>query len=113
MAKKSSARTGETKVTRIKASDGTRTPARPLAKDPITKEKRTDLTSDEGLRNPLSGVLGYFTGAWNELRQVRWPNRSATWSMTGALLLFTGFFVVFILLLDAGFKYLFQILLGK
>lgn len=57
-------------------------------------------------------IGGYFKGAWFELRQVRWPNRKATWSLTGAVLLFTGFFVVLILLLDVLFKYLFELILG-
>jgi preprotein translocase SecE subunit len=54
----------------------------------------------------------YLKGAWVELRQVRWPTRGATWSLTGAVLLFTGFFVVMVLLLDAGFKFLFEKILG-
>jgi preprotein translocase subunit SecE len=61
---------------------------------------------------PFVMIGGYFKGAWFELRQVRWPNRKATWSLTGAVLLFTGFFVVLILLLDVLFKYLFELILG-
>lgn len=61
---------------------------------------------------PLALTGGYFKGAWVELKQVRWPTRQATWSLTGAVLAFTAFFVVLILLLDAGFKLLFEKLLG-
>lgn len=61
----------------------------------------------------LSGIGGYFKGAWVELRQVRWPTRRATWGLTGAVLLYSAFFVLVILLLDAGFKYLFELILGK
>lgn len=61
----------------------------------------------KGLK-PLVSIGGYFKGAWFELRQVRWPNRKATWSLTGAVLLFTGFFVVLILLLDVLFKFIFE-----
>jgi len=61
---------------------------------------------------PLFAIGGYFKGAWFELRQVRWPNRKATWSLTGAVLVFTSFFVVLILLLDLLFKYLFELILG-
>jgi preprotein translocase SecE subunit len=64
------------------------------------------------LLKPLVMFGEYFKGAWFELRQVRWPNRRATWSLTGAVLLFTGFFVVLILLLDVLFKYLFGLILG-
>ena len=63
-------------------------------------------------KNPFRAIAGYFVGAWQELKQVRWPNRSATWGMTLALLAFTAFFVALILLLDALFKYIFQLILG-
>ena len=57
--------------------------------------------------------IGYFKGAWIELKQVRWLDRKSTWGMTFAVVLFTLFFVVLILLLDAGFKYLLILLLNK
>lgn len=58
-------------------------------------------------------IGGYFKGAWVELRLVRWPNRRATWSLTAAVLAYSAFFVLLVLLLDAGFKYLFELILGK
>ena len=71
--------------------------------------------SGKGVRGAgaFRGIGGYFKGAWVELRQVRWPNRRATWSLTGAVLLYSAFFVVLVLLLDAAFKYLFELILGK
>lgn len=57
---------------------------------------------------PLAAIGEYFKGAWYELRQVRWPNRRATWSLTGAVLLFTGFFIALILLLDVLFQFIFN-----
>ena len=59
-------------------------------------------------RNPLRALGDYFKGAWYELKQVRWPTRSATWSMTAAVLLFTLILAVLILLLDVGFNCLFE-----
>ena len=56
--------------------------------------------------------VGYFRGAWQELRQVRWPSRAQTWYLTAAVIIFTGFFVALVLLLDALFKYLFNLLIG-
>jgi preprotein translocase SecE subunit len=106
-----------TKVTRIRASDDTKTKKAVAPK----KEKRETVPKGVGTtrRNPLRkagtpfmAIGTYFKGAWYELKQVRWPDRGATWGMTGALLGFTAFFVVFILLLDALFKYLFQLILG-
>lgn len=65
-------------------------------------------------KKPLSifvKIGGYFKGAWIELRQVRWTNRRATWGMTLAVIAFTLFFTILIILLDAGFKELFKIIL--
>ena len=56
----------------------------------------------------LRKIGGYFAGAWNELSQVRWPNRKATWSLTVAVILFTVFIMVFILLLDNFFGWVFE-----
>lgn len=83
-----------------------------------TKEKSSN--SDKKKRGvlgyllvPFTGTWGYVKGSWKELRQVRWPNRSATWSLTLAVLLFTLFFVIIIVLLDYGFNYLFREVLLK
>lgn len=57
-------------------------------------------------------IIGrYFKGSWAELKQVRWPTRHATWSMTGAVILFTGLFLGLIILLDAGFDLLFKLII--
>jgi len=97
-------------VTRIKATDSVK-PDKETAKAAVkTASERASKTSR--FRNPFGPIGGYFAGAWYELKQVRWPNRKATWSMTAAMLAFTSFFVVLVLLLDALFKYLFDIILG-
>lgn len=118
----------ETRVTRITASESEKKPsnvkqAMAMARDaraskkPASKKKAKAPVDDERrerrrARNPLSAMLGYFKGSWYELRQVRWPDRRSTWSMTGALLAFTAFFVVFVILIDMAFKYLFKLLIG-
>lgn len=51
---------------------------------------------------------GYLAGAWNELRQVRWPDRKATWSLTLAVILFSVFFAGIILSLDYLYNELFR-----
>jgi len=103
----------ETKVTRIKASDDApstkKADAKPLkavAKTPkAPKQKR-------GILKPFRVFGGYFKGAWQELKQVRWPTRGATWSLTLAVLLFTLFIGVIIVLLDLLFNYLFNLVIG-
>lgn len=59
-------------------------------------------------KQPSRGLLGYFKNSWRELRLVRWPNRKSTWGMTLAVLIFSGFFMLVILGLDAGFEFLFK-----
>ena len=59
----------------------------------------------------LRPIGRYFKGSWQELMQVRWPNRMATWSLTGAVILFTAIFMLLIVLLDAGFDALFNLIL--
>lgn len=99
--------TSATKVTRITASDSV-SPAVKTTK--ITQEPSQSKKTNR--KNPIVAIAGYFAGAWYELRQVRWPNRKATWGLTLAVLIFTAFFMVLILLLDALFKYLFELILG-
>lgn len=99
-------------VTRIKASSDTSTKK---TKKTAAEPKAAVSTSSRSpfiMLRPFVALGRYFKGAWVELRQVRWPTRGATWSLTGAVLLFTGFFVVMVLLLDAGFKFLFEMILG-
>lgn len=78
-----------------------------------TESKSMPKRNKKGVLRMLAAIGGYFKGAWIELRQVRWPNRRATWGMTIAVLIYTAIFVLIILLLDAGFKYLFDLMLGK
>ncbi len=110
-------------VTRIKAtSSKSATSAASDATSVVAKKAKKTTSAAKVANVPVKSLLGkifhplillggYFKGAWAELRQVRWPNRQATWSLTAAVLLFTGFFTLLILLLDAGFKYLFELLL--
>ncbi|HET6747285.1 MAG TPA: preprotein translocase subunit SecE [Candidatus Saccharimonadales bacterium] len=113
MAKGKAAKKNEATVVRVSAKDDGKKKTKKIeeavvaapAVAPVEKKR------EKGV-NPIIAIGGYFKGAWQELKQVRWPNRQATWSMTAALLGFTAFFVVLILLLDALFKYVFQLILG-
>ena len=76
--------------------------------------KRVGKKSDAGLSRDvkapgwLKAIGGYFTGSYKELRQVKWPSRRATWSLTFAVIVFTVALVVLILALDYGFDQLFK-----
>ena len=102
----------KTKVTRIKADEPSAKPKKAAKPAAASKVKAAKAKPARAKRQRSYGIFGkiggYFKGAWFELRQVHWPTRSATWGLTGAVLLFSAFFVVFITLLDAGFKYVFE-----
>lgn len=96
------------KVTRITAVDDAPKKASKPTKG--TKSKAVSETTDK--KNVFARIGGYFTGAWYELRQVRWPNRKATWALTLAVILFSLFFVALIVLLDTFFKWIFEIIIA-
>lgn len=105
-------------MTRITASDTEKvvTKIAPIKTEKATSVKEKKQSNKQhpikSIATPFIALGTYFKGAWYELQQVTWPNRKATWSLTAALLAFTLFFVVMILLLDALFKYLFELILG-
>lgn len=117
--KASSSENGEN-VVRIKAAPSNKAAkTEKVAEAPVAAPEKPVKTKKnrggKGVRGAgaLRAIGGYFKGAWAELRQVRWPNRRATWGLTGAVILYSAFFVVLVLLLDAAFKYLFELILGK
>jgi preprotein translocase subunit SecE len=105
----------KTRVTRIRATDTktekTKTEKTAPSKSQTAVKVPRQKPSFGKAARPFVLMGGYFKGAWQELREVRWPDRRATWSMTGALLGFTAFVVTLVLLLDALFKYLFELIL--
>ena len=125
------------KITRIKASDGPRNekPAGQIDEPPITrkkvvlkdkksekakklaeKAKKVESSKPEGkkvfiLFRPFVALGRYLRDAWREIRQVRWPNRKATWKMVLAVLIYTALFVIIISLLDLFFTWLFSLII--
>jgi preprotein translocase subunit SecE len=87
----------------VKKKNTTNTPA-----SGATKAKQSGKSALKNAAKPAMSIGQYFKGSWDELRQVRWPNRRATWSLTAAVLIYSAFFTVLILLLDAGFQLLFK-----
>lgn len=105
----------DTKVTRIKASDPSPKKISKPSRSPDLTKATSKTTTKKRMRisaGPLTRLVNYVKGSWYELSQVRWPDRRATWGMTGALIVFTAFFVVVIILLDAAFSYLFKLIIG-
>ena len=77
-----------------------------------TKTAASKPKNSKSRRNPLNTVAGYFRGAWQEIKQVRWPDRRSTWGMVGALIVFTAALFLVIILLDYGFAWLFKLIMG-
>lgn len=63
------------------------------------------------LARPFVALGCYIRDSWREIRRVRWPNRKATWKMTGAVLAYCIAFMVFIVLLDSFFTWLFGLII--
>lgn len=106
MAQKGKA-SSKTTVRRIKATDDAPKKEKTTVKKATkTKSKVTSPATKITKKTSDRGTLtGYFKGAWEELKLVRWPTRSATWAMTAAVIVFTAVFIVLILLLDAAFNW--------
>lgn len=46
----------------------------------------------------------YLVDSFNEIQKVTWPSRREAWRLTLAVFLFSGIFMVMILLVDSVFK---------
>lgn len=79
-----------------------------LTKKRAEKVEKVPREKKSGKTNILRRIGGYFKGAWIELRQVHWPNRKQTWSLTLAVLLFSVLFGAMIFAIDALFVWLFN-----
>ena len=124
------------KVTRIKASDSPRKSSEEskpaiVRKKVAVADKKSDKNKKKSLKKaeknldkksgkkpfilvrPVVYLFRYLGDSWKELRQVRWPNRKATWKMVLAVIIYTVLFVTIITLLDMFFAWLFNLILGK
>ena len=126
-AKGKSKQKSQNRITRITAGDKAAKPkklgilatakelaGRAQAEKPSAKTKTaaSKPKNSKSRRNPLSAITGYFRGAWQEIKQVRWPDRRSTWGMVGALIVFTAALFLVIILLDYGFAWLFKLIMG-
>ena len=122
------------KITRIKANDSKNTDSKadePVitrkkvvlkdkkvekkAKQTQKEAKKADKKADKKsgkkpfiLFRPFCAIGRYFRDSWREIRQVRWPNRKATWKMVFAVLVYTAFFIIILVLLDMLFQFIFS-----
>ncbi len=103
------------KITRIKANDTPRKekPADHIDEPPIVQEKAAKKEGKKVfiLFRPFVALGRYLRDSWKEIRQVRWPNRKATWKMVLAVFVYTALFVAIISLLDLFFTWLFSLII--
>ena len=104
-------------ITRIKASDEVKKPKKLEKPKKVEKKpKKQPKTENDGkkvfiLFRPFVALGRYLRDSWREIRQVRWPNRKATWKMVLAVLVYTALFVLIISLLDLFFTWLFSLII--
>ena len=110
----------EPEITRKKVvvSDKKTAKAKRLAAKRAEKELDKSTNHKQGkkvfiLFRPFVAFFTYLRDSWREIRQVRWPNRKATWKMVLAVLIYTILFVALISLLDIFLTWLFNLILGK
>jgi preprotein translocase SecE subunit len=110
----------EPEITRKKVvvSDKKTAKAKRLAAKRAEKELDESTNHKQGkkvfiLFRPFVAFFTYLRDSWREIRQVRWPNRKATWKMVLAVLIYTILFVALISLLDIFLTWLFNLILGK
>lgn len=121
-----STKASETKITRIKASDSDNNKKNNFknklsslkAKVKKAKSKKNITNSEEpnfkgNVYQKEIKKVGYFRGALNELSQVHWPTRKETWALTLAVILFSVGFMILMILVDIGFKELFNIIMKR
>lgn len=80
------------------------------AKKAAKSDQERPLKSYFLLFRPFVALGRYLRDSWREIRQVRWPNRKATWKMTLAVLVYVALFMIFLTLIDMLFTFVFDIL---
>ncbi len=76
-----------------------------------TTEKVKAEKIEKAPKAPKTKKVGYFRGAFAELKQVHFPTRKATWKMVLAVVIYVLAFTALVLLLDMLFDFIFKNLL--
>ena len=109
----SAARTDDKAIRKVSASVEPTKKAKDDKSAAKISRSKTNIRRKLGKRSfflfrPFFAIGRYFRDSWYELRQVQWTNRRATWALTLAVILFSAFFALFILLFDNIFQWLVQ-----
>lgn len=65
------------------------------------------------LFRPFAAIGRYIKESFQEVRQVRWPDRKSTWKMTLSVVLYVILIATIIMLLDAFFTFIFSKILSN
>ena len=97
-----------------KVDKAEKTPAK-ADKKALKAEKKADKKSAVRTKKQrkIFAPFRYIRDSWRELRQVRWPDRKTTWKMTFTVIIYVIIFGAIIMLLDAFFTYIFNLILGE
>ena len=107
LAEKKKASSAKVTTRVVATTEDTKKPAKKTTAKPVKTSDKKVANKTQKVKKPRDN---YFVGAWRELKQVRWPDRKATWSLTFAVIVYSIFFFVLVIVLDAIFKYLFDLL---
>lgn len=102
------------KITKISAKSAQKTekPAPKMQKHKKSHEEKP-LKQVNFFARPFVAFTRYLRDSWRELRLVRWPSRGMTWKMTLAVLIYCAIFIIFVMLLDTLFTFLFNLLINN
>lgn len=97
-----------TQISKKSEQKATKKSKKPL-KNPDSEDGRKPIGEVKLFARPFVALGRYIRDSWRELRLVRWPDRKATWKMTLAVLVYCAIMMIFILLLDTLFTFLFNL----
>lgn len=115
---KSDNKSTEAKTVDNKATNGPSAKAKTDKKTKNLKKSDKNRNTEKPLKEifllarPFVAIGRYLRDSWREIRQVRWPGRKLTWKMTFAVLVYCAIFILFIVLLDTFFTFIFNLLLN-
>ena len=114
MKEKQSDSKSASRVTRIKAGESKPRPtivSQAPAVVATAGVKQSTNNNPKPTKNPLVRFARYVKGAFRELRQVIWPSRKETWSMTLAIILYATLISIIALAFDNLFNWLFKLII--
>jgi preprotein translocase SecE subunit len=109
---KKAVKIAKTIVKEQKETSKVKTKAEKSNKKPMPKALRIITAPFRFIAKPFIAFGNYIYNSWLEIRQVRWPNRKATWKLVGAIFLYAAFFIVLVAILDGLFNFIFSKIIG-